>query len=146
MRSTGHPAPGRGGMTNSDHTVLIVEDDASMRRSMERLLGTAGFVVRACESAEVVLTVGVPDEIACIISDLRLPGISGLELLAVLRTHGCPTPLIVITAFDTPGLADEAIDAGAAAYLVKPFLGSDLLEAIRTAIADPRSDRSGAIH
>ena len=133
-------------MTSSSRTLLIVEDDASMRQSMERLLGTAGFAVRAYESAEVALTAGIPHEIACIISDLRLPGISGLELLALLRKRGCSTPLIVITAFDAPGLVKEAIDAGAVAYLVKPFLGSDLLEAIRTAITGLDSNSSGAAH
>ncbi|HSO22949.1 MAG TPA: response regulator [Chondromyces sp.] len=131
-------------MTSSSRTLLIVEDDASMRQSMERLVAAAGFSVLAYESAEALLAAGVPRDAGCIISDLRLPGASGIELLALLRTHGCSTPLIVITAFDTPGLVHEAIDAGAAAYLVKPFLGSDLLEAVRTAIADLASKNGGA--
>jgi FixJ family two-component response regulator len=121
-------------MTNSGHTVLIVEDDASMRRAMERLLGTTGFVVLGYVSAEAVLAAGLPDNIACVISDLKLPGISGLELLAELRARGFEAPLILITAYDVPGRCAEALRRGAAAYLVKPFHGLALLDALRAVI------------
>lgn len=121
-------------MTKSGHTVLIVEDDESMRRSMERLLGTAGFLVLAHDSAEAVLEAGVPHDIACVISDLRLPGISGLDLLAELRYRGFEAPLILITAYDAPGRSADARRSGAAAYLLKPFQGIALLEALREVI------------
>jgi len=127
-------------MTNSGHTVLIVEDDASMRRAMERLLGTTGFVVLGYVSAEAVLAAGIPDNIACVISDLKLPGISGLELLAELRARGFEAPLILITAYDVPGRCAEALRSGAAAYLVKPFPGIALLDALRAVIGSvPRT-------
>ena len=118
----------------SSRSVLIVEDDPSMRSSMERLLGTAGFTVLGYESAEVVLSSGIPEGISCIVSDLRLPGMSGLNLLSEIRGRGHGTPLILVTAYDAPGLGNEALRRGAAAYLVKPFRGTALLDAIRTAI------------
>ena len=121
-------------MTASSRTVLIVEDDASMRRSMERLLVTAGFEVLERGSAEAALAADICDDITCVISDLRLPGISGLDLLAELRARGVAAPLILITAYDAPGLCAKALRAGASAYLLKPFHGIALLDALRTAI------------
>ena len=126
---------------HSGHTVLIVEDDASMRRSMERLLGTAGFVVLGYMSAEALLAAGIPGDIACVISDLRLPGISGLELMAELRVRGFEAPLILITAYDVPGRCAEAVRCGAAAYLVKPFHGLALLDVLREVIGSGSAPR-----
>lgn len=126
-------------MAESGHQVLIVEDDASMRRSMERLLDTAGFEVLECGSAEAALAADISDDITCVVSDLRLPGISGLELLAELRTRGCTAPLILITAYDAPGRCADTLRSGATAYLVKPFHGTALLDAIREAIGRDRA-------
>jgi two-component system response regulator FixJ len=121
-------------MAVSGQHVLIVEDDASMRGSMERLLGTSGFSVLGYDSAEAVLNSGIPMDASCIVSDLKLPGMSGLDLLAEVRARGCTAPLILITAYDAPGRIDEALRGGAAAYLVKPFHGTTLLDVIRVAI------------
>ena len=73
------------------------------------------------------------DAAACVVSDLKLPGMSGLELLSELRARGAGSPVILITAHDSPALRAEAARLGAAAYLAKPFLGSELLTAIRVA-------------
>jgi FixJ family two-component response regulator len=130
--------------------VLVVEDDESLRGALERLLGLAGFSAAACASAEAVLAGGLVGGAACVVCDLRLPGMSGLELLAVLRAQGWRTPLVLITAFDEPGLAEKAEGLGAAGYLVKPFHGTALLSAVRAAIAPPgaatatRPDEAGA--
>ena len=118
-------------MAVSSQVVLIVEDDASMRGAIERLLRTAGFSVLAYESAEALLAVDVPTKTACVVSDLKLPGMSGLDLFAELRVRGCEAPLILITAYDAPGRCAEALRSGAEAYLVKPFHGTALLDAIR---------------
>ncbi len=115
--------------------VLVVEDDESLRGALERLLGLAGFSAVAYGSAEALLAEGVGGGAACVVSDLRLPAMSGLDLLAALRAHGWHAPLILITAYDEPGLAQKARGFGAAGYLVKPFDGTALLAAVRAAIA-----------
>ena len=114
--------------------VLVVEDDESLRGALERLLGLAGFSVVAYGSAEALLSEGAGESAACVVSDLRLPAMSGLELLAALRAHGWRAPLILITAYDEPGLAKTATGRGAAGYLVNPFHGTALLAAVRAAI------------
>jgi FixJ family two-component response regulator len=113
--------------------VLVVEDDDSMRGAIERLLVAAGFGCTAFPSAEALLGRGVDEGSACVISDLRLPGMSGLDLLAALRQQRLSTPLIMITAHDAPGLCEAALSSGAAAYLAKPFRGTALLDALRAA-------------
>jgi len=77
----------------------------------------------------------------CVVTDLNLPTMSGLELLDELRRHGCDgLPVIVITAFDRPGLSEQALLRGATAYLAKPFQGSALLDAIRDLGSVRRTD------
>jgi len=113
--------------------VLVVDDDDSMRQAIERLLHAAGLGTRAYPSAEALLAESLVEGAACIVSDFQLPTMSGLELLAELRARGNRTPVIVVTAHDTPALRREAIRRGASAYLAKPFRGSDLLAAIEAA-------------
>jgi two-component system response regulator FixJ len=116
-------------------TVLVVEDDDSMRESIKRLLETAGFGCTAYASADALLARGVDADSVCVISDLRLPGMSGLELLAALHERSLTTPFILITAHDAPGLRETAMRCGATAYLAKPFRGTALLKAVRAALA-----------
>lgn len=115
--------------------VLVVEDDERLRGALERLLGLAGFRAAAYGSAEELLAGGFGEGAACVVSDLRLPAMSGLDLLAALRARGWRAPLILITAYDEPGLARKATGLGAAGFLVKPFHGTALLAAVRAAIA-----------
>jgi len=126
-------------MMTAGPKVLVVDDDESMREAIERLLGAAGFEPVAYASAEAVLAAGADSEAACVISDLKLPAMSGLELLAELRARGQHQPLILITAYDAPGLSEDAMRRGAAAYLVKPFRGTALLDAVRAAIEPMRA-------
>ena len=114
--------------------VLVVEDDESMRQATERLLNASGFATAVYGSAEELLAVGPAEGDACVVSDLKLPGMSGLELLAELRTRGRVRPLILITAHDSPDVRKEAERNGVAGYLAKPFLGSALVALIRAAI------------
>jgi two-component system response regulator FixJ len=115
--------------------VVVVEDDDSMREAIERLLDAAGFGYTAFSSADALLARGVDKDSVCVISDLRLPGMSGLELLAALHERDLSPPFILITAHDAPGLRETAMRCGAAAYLAKPFRGTALLKAVRAAIA-----------
>jgi FixJ family two-component response regulator len=110
--------------------VLVVEDDEGMREAMESLLDAAGFATAAYASAEALLAGDAVEHALCVISDIKLPAMSGLELLTELRGRGAQPPVIVITAHDSPCVRDEAERRGAAAYLAKPFPGSALLAAI----------------
>jgi two-component system C4-dicarboxylate transport response regulator DctD len=130
-------------MAGSEGTVLLVEDDDSMREAIERLLNAAGFRCQAHASAEALLARGLDEGFAGVISDLRLPGMSGLALLAALRERGVSLPFILITAHDAPGLGDKAVQCGAAAYLAKPFRGTTLLDALRAVIQHPRRALTG---
>ena len=111
--------------------MILVEDDASVREAIERLLDIAGFECSAFDSAEALLAEKPHANTTCVVSDVRLPAMSGFDLLARLRSRGERTPLILITAHDTPGLREEALKLGAADYLAKPFRGTALLAAIR---------------
>ena len=112
--------------------VLVVEDDDGMREAIETLLDIAGIESAAFASAEALLADGAIGASVCIISDLKLPGMSGLQLLAALRARGPHPPVIVITAHDSPAVRHEAERLGAAAYLAKPFAGRELLAAIES--------------
>lgn len=104
-----------------------------MREAIESLLGAAGYPTASFASAEALLTAGAVGGACCIVSDIRLGGLSGLGLLSRLRARGETCPVILITVHDTPMLRDEAASLGAAAYLPKPFAASDLLGAIADA-------------
>jgi len=110
--------------------ILVVDDDEGMREALKNLLDAAGFETATYASAEALLSDGVIDGALCVISDIRLPVMSGLAMLTALRARGEGIPVIAITAHDEPGVRDEAERHGAAAYLAKPFLGTALLAAI----------------
>jgi FixJ family two-component response regulator len=112
--------------------VLVVEDDEGMREAIETLLDAAGIESAAYASAEALLAAGAVEDALCVISDIKLPAMSGLELLSELRARSAQPPVIVITAHDAPGVRDNAVRHGAAAYLAKPFLGTALLAAIES--------------
>lgn len=130
--------------TGSLGRVLVVEDDDSMREAIESLLDAAGIESALYASAEALLAGEVSAGSVCIVSDVKLPGMSGLELLAELRTRGGWPPVILITAHDSAALRAEAMRQGVAAYLAKPFLGSALLAAIHGAIPGPLAFDGGS--
>lgn len=119
---------------NVARKVLIVEDDDSMRQAIERLLNVAGFATTAYLSAEHLLVAGPMEGDACVVSDLKLPGMSGLELLAAMHARGWRQPMILITAHDSPAMRKEAAQSGVATFLAKPFLGNALVAAVRSAV------------
>src|SRR5690349_4579505 len=114
--------------------ILVVDDDDSMRQAIQRLLNAAGLKTEAYSSADALLADGRAPSAACIVSDYKLPGMSGLDLLTELRTRGFHLPTIVVTAHDSTDLRNEAMRRGATGYLAKPFRSKDLLEAIDAAI------------
>jgi FixJ family two-component response regulator len=118
------------GVGGSLRGVLVVEDDEGMRESIESLLHEAGFNPMVYASAEAMLAAAAPETSLCVVSDLRLPALSGFDLLTELRQRGWQQPVIVITAYDSPSSRQEAERRGAAAYLAKPFPGGALLSLI----------------
>jgi len=112
--------------------ILVIDDDDSTLRALQRLLETAGLTSAGYESAEQVLASDACEDAACVVSDQKLPGMSGLELLAAMRSRNMTSPFILITAKDSPGVRAEASARGAM-YLAKPFLGEELLDAIDAA-------------
>jgi FixJ family two-component response regulator len=130
-------------VTAKGRAILVVEDDDSMRQAIARLLCAADFECDAYASAEALLARGGGGDAACVVSDLKLPGKSGLELLDEMRARGGWPPLVLITAHDAPGLREEALRRGAAAYLAKPFRGTALLEVLNS-LGDMRAPPAAA--
>ena len=114
--------------------VLLVEDDESLRQAVERLLNAYAFECTVYASAEELLARGAGDGAACVVSDLMLPAMSGLDMLDEMRVRGGWPPLVLVTAHDRPGLREEAVRRGAAGYLAKPFHGAALVAAVESAI------------
>ena len=114
--------------------VAIVDDDDSVRGTLQELLRSAGFPSRAFESAEAFLGSGHQQETACLITDIRMPGMSGLELQARLNAERCRIPTIFITAHGDEEMRFQALRAGAVEFLSKPFDDEILIESIRAAL------------
>ena len=119
-------------MPVSKRTIAIVEDDASFRRAVERLLRVSGFEVETFASAEEFLGSAAPESHACLILDLQLPGMSGFELFDHLTASGQPRPAVFITAQDGDSLRERASRLPKNVYLRKPFVGAVLLQAVRS--------------
>ena len=116
-------------------TIVVVEDDEGMAQAIERILGAAGWRVEHFGSAEALLAAHCAHGADCLVLDLRLPGISGFELHRRLGEAGRLPPCIFITGHDEPALREQALQAGAAAYLPKPFPGRTLIGAVTRAMA-----------
>jgi FixJ family two-component response regulator len=122
--------------------VYVIEDDASVRRALERLLKSANLAVRTFTSAAAFLQAGCPTENACVVADVCMQGMSGLQLQRELQRAGSPHHFIFVTAQDTDETRAEAIQAGGAALFVKPVDDQALLDAIHWALSlgDDRPD------
>jgi FixJ family two-component response regulator len=114
--------------------VAIVDDDDLFRRSVERLIGSAGFSVETFGSAEDFLERGKLDTTACAILDIRLPGLSGVDLQQQLITRPRSIPIVFVSAHEDAVTRGNALRAGAIAFLKKPFDNSTLLEALHRAL------------
>jgi FixJ family two-component response regulator len=114
--------------------VAIVDDDDSMRSALHGLLQSADLPAQAFASAEEFLNSGQQHQIACLIADIRMPGMSGLELQAQLNTQRCRIPIIFITAHGDEKMRMQALRAGAVEFMAKPFNDEALLESVRAAL------------
>ena len=115
-------------------SVAIVDDDDEIRDALQGLLKAVGFSSRAFESAEEFLGSGHQRETGCLIADIRMPGMSGLELQARLNAEHCKIPTIFITAHGDEEMRFQALRAGAMEFLPKPFDDEVLVESVRVAL------------
>lgn len=119
----------------SDKTVIhVIDDDAAMRDSLAFLLDVNGFAPTVYETADAFLRGVDLASLACVISDIRMPGMNGIELVRKLKGTGSSCPVILITGHGDVALAVEAMKAGAADFIEKPFDDAALLGAIRAAL------------
>ena len=118
----------------TESLVHVIDDDQAMRESLDFLFDTAGLPVRTYESAVAFLGGGIENYSGCVVTDVRMPEMSGLELLGELRRRGSALPVIVITGHGDVPLAIEAMKAGAKDFLEKPFDDERLLGIVRTAL------------
>ena len=120
----------------STSLVAVVDDDELLRDALRRLLRASGLGAISFESAEDLLNSGRLPEIACLIADVRMPGMSGLELQAKLKAGKCVIPIIFITAHGDTKMRVQAMRDGAVEFLTKPFDNAVLLEIVHAALED----------
>jgi FixJ family two-component response regulator len=116
--------------------VAIVDDDELMRSALQGMLKSVGLPSQVFASAEEFLNSGQLQQTACLIADIRMPGMSGLELQAKLNAEHCRIPTIFITAHGDTKMRMQALRAGAVEFLAKPFDDEVLLESVRAALAN----------
>lgn len=121
-------------MKSTPHLVSVIDDDASLRRSVMNLLQSVGFVVETFASAESFLRDAKPEGTSCLILDVRLDGMSGLELLSSLRAHGLRIPAVVLTVYSDRNTRQDALDRGAIAFMAKPFRAEALIDTVCSAL------------
>src|SRR5438046_3416943 len=126
-------------MIEPDAVVFVVDDDPSVRRSTERLLRSAGLKVQTFSSAREFLVSHRSEGPACLVLDVRMPGLSGMDLQRELAQSGIRLPIIFITAHGDIPMSVRAMKAGAVEFLTKPFRGRSLLDAVRAAIERDRA-------
>jgi FixJ family two-component response regulator len=126
----------------SDDMVFVIDDDESIRESLKSLMRSVGLGVKTFASAREFLQSERPDVPACLILDVRMPGLSGLDLQRDLADAGIHIPIIFITGHGDIPMSVRAMKAGAVEFLTKPFRDQDLLDAIQQALERDRRARS----
>src|SRR5262245_52074944 len=116
-------------------TVYVVDDDPAMRSSLRWLIESVGLAVRTCSSAQEFLRTYQPSDPGCLVLDVRMPGMSGLDLQAELAARRIHIPILIITGYAEVPLAVRAMKAGAFDFIEKPFSDQTLLDRIRAAVA-----------
>jgi len=127
---------------DAEALVFVVDDDASLRASLQDLLESVGLRVAACASAQEFLRIPPPEGPSCLVLDVRLPGLSGLELQQRLAAGDLALPIIFITGYGDIPMSVQAMKAGAVEFLTKPFRDQDLLDAVHQALARDRQARA----
>ncbi len=130
-----------GNLKVAGNLISVIDDDESICRTTALLIESFGFRAAAFESAEIFLSSGQLRNTSCLVLDVQMPGMNGLQLQSHLAAEGCGIPIIFITAYDDEEFHRQAMQAGAVALLSKPFSDEQLLQAIRLAL---RQDKGGA--
>ena len=134
-------SPSEAAGSRTEPIVFIIDDDLSMRRALTNLFQSVGLAVEAFGSAPELLKNKLPDVASCLVLDIRLPGLSGLDLQAELAKANIHIPIIFITGHGDIPMTVRAMKGGAVDFLTKPFRDQDLLDAVRTAIDRDRKRR-----
>lgn len=121
--------------------VFVVDDDPSVRSSLKFLLSTVGLQVESFDSADAFLRKTLPDGPSCLVLDVRLPGLSGLDFQRELTAKNISIPIIFLTGHGDIPMSVRAMKAGAVEFLTKPFRDQDLLDAVRIALERDRASR-----
>ena len=121
--------------------VFVIDDDASMREAISRLLHAIGLTIRTFGSAREFLGTRLPDIPACVVLDVRLPDLSGLDLQREMVERGIHVPVIFITGHGDIQMSVQAMKAGAVEFLTKPFRDQELIDAVRSGIHRDREGR-----
>jgi RNA polymerase sigma factor (sigma-70 family) len=124
-----------------DSVVFVVDDDASVREAIASLIKSVGLNAETFETAQDFLQSKRPDVPGCVVLDVRLPGLSGLDLQRELSAHAIKLPIIFITGYGDIPMSVRAMKAGAVEFLTKPFRDQDLLDAIQQAVTRDRDSR-----
>jgi FixJ family two-component response regulator len=120
-------------LSENKNVIAIIDDEPSVLRGLKRLLDASNFNTAVFDSGEAFLERGITSDITCIVLDIHLGGMSGIDMRRRLKAQGSTTPVIFMTALDSPEVRNQAANAGCAAYLPKPFSGAALIDAIRKA-------------
>jgi FixJ family two-component response regulator len=120
-------------------TVVVIDDDLSVRRSLDRLLESAGYAVVACSSALEFLALPSLARPTCLVTDVRMPGMTGLDLLETIRMRGRDLPMILSSGDGDAATSAQARAGGAVRFLLKPFDSVELLSAVEEAIERDRA-------
>ena len=138
---TERPKSSRGSASAKELIVLVIDDDASMRRALTNLFESIGLKVEVFASAPEMLDSKLPDVASCLVLDIRLPGLSGLDFQTELAKANIHIPIIFMTGHGDIPMSVRAMKSGAVDFLTKPFRDQDMLDAVVTAIERDRKRR-----
>ncbi|MFI4949066.1 MAG: response regulator transcription factor [Alphaproteobacteria bacterium] len=132
-------------MTELPPAIVVIDDDASMRRALDNLFKSVGFSVELFASPQEFLQSKRADRPGCIVLDVRFPGRSGLDMQRDLAAANAQLPIIFITGYGDVSMSVRAMKAGAVEFLTKPFRDQDLLDAVGAALEEDRTRRAGEL-
>jgi FixJ family two-component response regulator len=119
-----------------EHLIAVVDDDESVRGAATNLFRSMGFAVRAFASAEEFLSCGILERVSCLVLDVQMPGMGGLDLQRHLAAAGRHIPIVFVTGYPDDRVRSRALQSGAVCFLIKPFNEGDLLDGLRSALGE----------
>jgi FixJ family two-component response regulator len=120
-----------------EHLIAVVDDDESVREAATNLFRSMGFAVQAFASAEDFLSSGSLERTSCLVLDVQMPGMGGLNLQSHLAATGRHIPIVFVTGYPDDRVRSTALQSGAVCFLIKPFNEDDLLDGLRSVLGEP---------